>query len=318
MRHGLLAVVLLLISGLNGSSLGSQSWQPPPESRRCPSKWGSSDERGSANHMKPETVLRAIRLIRTGDVIELGHVLSANIPFFGARHFDLITKRTFMNAGSNRRGSNEEMIVSEMGQVGTQLDGFSHQTIGDGLYNCFKLEEVATRSGFTKLGIENAGSLITRGLLIDVAALKGVETLGDTYEITAEDLEQALKRQRLVIQPGDALIVHTGWGKLWGRDNARYTRTRPGIGVRAAEWLAAQNPMLVGSDNMGVEVEPNPDPQLSSPIHQIMLVVHGIYLLENLKLDELAQKGIQEFALMVLPLKIKGGTGSTVAPVAIR
>ena len=79
-----------------------------------------------------------------------------------------------MNAGSNRRGSNEEIVFSEIGQVGTQFDGFTHQTIGDSLYNCVKVADVATRSGFTKLGIEHVGSLITRGVLIDVAALKGV------------------------------------------------------------------------------------------------------------------------------------------------
>ncbi len=303
---------------ITGAIVNAQSWQPPADSQRCPSKWGAGDERGAANHMKPETVLRAMRLIRTGEVIELGQVLSGTMPFFGTRRFELHTKRTVMNPGSNRRGSNEELVLSEIGQVGTQLDGFPHQTIGDSLYNCFKLDETATRNGFVKLGIENVGALITRGVLIDVAALKGVEMLSDTYEIMPQDLQQALERQKLKLQPGDAIIVHTGWGKLWGKDNARYSRSRPGIGVLAAEWLARQDPMLVGSDNVGVEVDPNPDARLSSPVHQIMLVVNGIFLLENMKLDELAAKRVYEFALMVQPLKIKGGTGSTVAPVAIR
>jgi kynurenine formamidase len=308
----------ILLAGLATTEATAQSWQPPADPQRCPSKWGAGDERGAANHMKPENVLRAIRLIRTGEVIELGQVLSATMPFFGSRRFELHTKRTVMNPGSNRRGSNEELVLSEIGQVGTQLDGFAHQTIGDSLYNCFKLDDIATRNGFTKLGIENVGTLITRGVLIDVAALKGVESLSDTYEITPLDLQQALERQKLTLQPGDAIIVHTGWGKLWGKDNARYNRIRPGIGVAAAEWLARQDPMLVGSDNAGVEVEPNPDSRLSSPVHQIMLVINGIHLLENLKLDELAAKRVHEFAMIVQPLKIKGGTGSTVAPVAIR
>jgi len=120
------------------------------------------------------------------------------------------------------------------------------------------------------------------------------------------------------LQSGDAVIIHTGFGKLWGKDNARYARGNPGIGVAAAEWLARQNPMLVGADTAPVEVSPNPDPQLSLPTHQIMLVVNGIHLLENLKLDELAAKRAYEFALIVEPLKIQGGTGSTVAPIAIR
>ena len=314
----ILLVVLLLIASLTGPSRTTQSWQIPSDARRCPSKWGAADERGAANHMKPELVLRAIRLIRTGEVVELGQILSSSMPFFGTRRFELYTKRTFMNPGTNRRGSNEEIVNTEIGQVGTQLDGFPHQTIGDSLYNCFKLDESATRSGFLKLGIEKVGALITRGVLVDVARFKGVDALSDTYEISPQDLQQALRRQNLTIQPGDAVIIHTGWGRLWEKDNTRYSKTRPGIGVAAAEWLASQDPMLVGSDNVGVEVEPNPDPNLSSPVHQIMLVVNGIFLLENMKLDELAAKQVYEFALVVQPLKIKGGTGSTVAPIAIR
>src|SRR5438034_815996 len=136
---------------------------------------------------------------------------------------------------------------------------------------------------------------MTRGVLIDVAALKGVEMLPDMYEITVRDLQDALKRQNLTLQAGDAIIINTGWGKLWGKDNLRYTKTYPGIGVGAAEWLAKQNPMLIGSDNWSVEVNPNPDPRISSPVHQILLAVNGVHILESLKLDELAAKRVNEF-----------------------
>jgi kynurenine formamidase len=316
MRSLVIGIGLMVAFG-SMSPAHAQSWQPPAEGQRCPSKWGPGDERGSANHMKPETVLRAIRLIRSGEVVELGHELSATMPFFGTRRFDVHTKRTFMNVPSNRRGSNEEIVITEIGQVGTQLDGFVHQTHENSLYNCFKVDEIASRSGFTKLGIEKIGALITRGVLIDVAALKGVDMLPDNYEITVEDLEQALQRQNLQLQPGDAVIIHTGWGKLWGQDNARYVKSCPGVGVKAAEWLVQQDPMLVGSDNWPVEVAPNPDKEISLPGHQIFLVVNGILLLENMKLDELAAKRLHEFAFMIQPLKVKGGSGSTVAPIAV-
>jgi kynurenine formamidase len=313
-----LALGLFLAFVAMGSTVDAQSWRPPADSQRCPSKWGASDQRGSANHMKPETVLKAARLIRTGEVIEIGHVLSADMPISSTRRFDVHTKRTFMNPQSNNRGSNEELVVSEIGQVGTQFDAFPHQTIGDKVYNCVKLDEIQTRTGFTKLGVENVGALVTRGVLIDVAALKGVDMLPDTYEITVQDLQQALQRQSLTLQPGDAVIIHTGWGKLWAKDNVRYMKSCPGIGVAAAEWLAKQDPMLVGADNWPVEVAPNPDPQISLPVHQIMLAVNGIHLLENLKLDQLAAQRVYEFAFVMQPLKLKGGTGSTVAPIAIR
>ena len=312
---GSLGGLLIVVGSIPASA---QSWQPPAESQRCPSKWGADDQRGSANQMTPEAVLRASGLIRTGQVFELGRVLTPTMPVFGTRRFELQTKRTVMNPESNRRGSNEELVYGEMGQIGTQFDGFAHQTIGGRLYNCFALDEISSRTGFSKLGIESVGMLMTRGVLIDVAALKGVAVLPDTYEITVQDLQQALARQNITLAAGDAVLIHTGWGALWGKDNSRYVATCPGLGIAATEWLARQSPMLVGADNWPIEVAPNPDKQLSLPGHQIMLVVNGIHLLENLKLDDLAAARAYEFALVVQPLKMQGATGSTVAPVAIR
>lgn len=313
-------IVTTMAAGLvlGAASAHAQSWQPPAEAARCPSKWGAGDERGSGNLMKPEVVLRAARLIKTGEVIELGQVLHGAMPFFGPRVFNMQVKRSAWSTASNARAANEEIVTTELGQVGTQLDGFAHQSIGNDLYNCFRMDEVATRTGFSKLGIEKTGALITRGVLVDVAALKSVEMLGERYEITAQDLQDALKKQNLSLQAGDAVIIHTGWGLLWGKDNPRYYRTQPGIGIGAAEWLARQNPMLVGSDTCCVEANPNPDPKLISPVHQILLAANGIHMVESLKLDELASKRAWEFALIIEPLKIRGATGSTIAPVAIR
>jgi kynurenine formamidase len=308
----------MLLLFVSAAPLGAQSWTPPSEAQRCPSKWGAGDERGSGNLMKPEQVLKAAKLIHTGEIIELGEVLDPEkMPYFPGRQLSILTKRTNVLPQSNRRISNEEMVIGELGQIGTQLDGFSHQGIDNGFYNCFKQDQIASRTGFTKLGIEKVGALMTRGVLLDVAGLKGVEMLPDSYEITVADLQAALKRQNLTLQAGDAIIINTGWGKLWGKDNVRYIKTDPGIGVAAAEWLAKQNPMIIGSDNWSVEVNPNPDPKIGSPVHQILLAVNGIHMLESLKLDELAAKRINEFAFILEPLKLKGATGSTVTPVAI-
>ena len=312
----IVGVSFSFIAALLAHPAHAQSWTPPSGQERCPSKWGAGDERGAGNHMGRETVLRAAGLIRTGNAIELSHVLSGSIPL-GDRHFDLFTKPTRMNPGTNRRGSNEELIVAEMGQVGTQFDAFSHQTIGDGLYNCYRVSEVMTRSGITRVGIENVGTLMTRGVLLDVAALKGVAVLPESYEITVEDLQQTLQRQQITLEPGDAILIHTGWGSFYESDPERFATNGPGIGIAAADWLVDNDPMLLGADNVSVEVSPNPDAQLNTPVHQIMLVVHGIHLVERMKLDELASNQVYEFAFVVQPLKLEGATGSTVAPVAI-
>lgn len=309
--------VAILSLAITSTAL-AQSWRPPAPSQRCPSKWGADDERGAANHVTPGNVLRAIRLIRTGEIVELGRVLSSDMPAVAPRRFDLYTKRTNGPLGANKRMSNEEFVATELGQIGTQFDMLSHQGIDGSLYNCVPIEGTATRTGFTKLGVEKIGSIVTRGVLLDIAALKGIEMLEVDHEIGVDEIEAALAREHLSLEAGDAVLLHTGWGRLWGVDNAKYATRSPGIGVAAAEWLARKDVLLLGADTGPVEILPNPDPQIDLPVHQIALVVNGIFLLENLKLDQLAAAHAYEFALILQPLKIKGGTGSTVAPIAIR
>ena len=311
---------LMAIAGSLGlvGAVQAQTWQMPPEGERCPSKWGAGDQRGSGNMMKPETVLRAAKLIRTGEVFELGALLSPDPKeaFINAgRVFNIYTKPS--PPIPNARQVNEELVVTELGQIGTQFDAFAHQMWGDSFYNCFKLGDIGTRTGFKKLGVEHVGALMTRGVLIDVAGLKGVDMLPTSYNVTPEDLQQALAKAQQKLQPGDAVLIRTGWSKLMGKENERYGTLNAGIGVAAGQWLAAQQPMLIAADNCCVEVRPSEKPH-SLPIHAMMLIQHGIYLLENLELEALAAARAYEFAFIVEPLKIKGATGSAIAPIAVR
>ena len=318
MRNLAVLITIAATTGLGISNAQAQSWQMPPDNQRCPSKWGAGDQRGSGNMMKAETVLRAAKLIRTGEVFELGAVLSPDPKeaFINAgRVFNIYTKPS--PPIPNARQVNEELVVTELGQIGTQFDAFAHQMWGDSFYNCFKLGEIGTRSGFKKLGIEHVGGLMTRGVLIDVAGLKGVGMLPTSYLITPDDLQQALAKAGQTLQPGDAVAIRTGWAKLMGKENERYGTLNPGIGIAAAQWLVTQDPMMIAADNCCVEVRPSERPH-SLPVHAMMLIQHGIFLLENLELDALAAARAYEFAFIVQPLKIKGATGSAIAPIAIR
>src|SRR5260370_10042931 len=145
--------------------------------------------------MKAQTVLNAVKLIKTGEVIELSHPLNAQMPLAAGRVYDMQVKRTAVSDLANKRNGNEALMIAEMGQVGTQFDGFAHQTHDNSHYNCFKTDDIVTRNGFTKLAIEKAGMLMTRGVMIDVASCKGVPMMGDTYEITVEAVEAAIKKQ---------------------------------------------------------------------------------------------------------------------------
>jgi kynurenine formamidase len=141
--------------------------------------------------------------------------------------------------------------------------------------------------------------------------------LPTSYNVTPEDLQQALAKAQQKLQPGDAVLIRTGWSKLMGNENERYGTLNAGIGVAAGQWLVTQQPMLIAADNCCVEVRPSERPH-SLPIHAMMLIQHGIYLVENLELEALAAARAYEFAFIVEPLKIKGATGSAIAPIAVR
>jgi kynurenine formamidase len=249
---------------------------------------------------------------------ELGKVVDRTIPMSPGRSFVLNVQRTSGPNGRNQQGGNEETVFTELGQMGTQFDGLAHQQLGPHLYNCVEADKVVRRSGYTKLGVEKAGSFFARGVLLDIAALKGVDMLPDDYMITVADLEAAMKAANVDIRKGDAVLIRTGWGRLWTVDNVRFIKGEPGIGLDAAEFLVKRNVMIVGADNWAVEVRPYPDKTLFLPVHGYLLNANGVYLIENLDLEALARDKATEFAFIVEPLKLRGGTGSSVAPIAVR
>ncbi len=198
------AIASAALLALSITSAAAQGWQMPPESERCPSKWGTDDQRGTANMMKPRNrCCAAAKLIKTGEVFELGAVLSPDPKesFINeGRQFNIYTKVS--PPIPNARQVQEELVVTELGQIGTQIDAFAHQMWGDSFYNCFKLGDIGTRNGFKKLGVEHIGVLMTRGVLIDVAGLKGVDMLPTSYMITPDDLQQALAKQNQKLHAG--------------------------------------------------------------------------------------------------------------------
>ena len=287
------------------------------EEKWYPSQWGPDDQRGAANRLTPQKVIEAKGQIQSGKVYSLGRVYEAGMPMFGTRHFSLHLPQTFGPLGKNKVVWHDEIISGELGQVGTQFDGLGHAGIGDRFYNGFTREEIATPLGLAKLGIENVGPIVTRGVLIDMALYKGVEHLEGSYEITPSDLRGALQAQGTEIHSGDVVLIHTGWGAFWN-DHERFSATAPGIGLEAGQFLIDQQVVLVGSDNSGIEVAPNPDPELAYPVHQLLLTKHGIHLLENLMTSDLATDSVYEFAFFFSPVPFKGATGSPGNPIAIR
>jgi kynurenine formamidase len=314
LKRALLVAGPLLVVAL----IACSAIAPVEAQRWYPSRWGAQDQRGAANRLTSQKTLEARDLIKTGMVYQLGRVYEAGMPMFGTRHYSLRIPQVFKIPGKNQPVYHDDVISGELGQIGTQFDGLGHFGIGDLFYNGNNRADFAQPEGLTKLGIENVGPIVTRGVLIDVAKFKATPQLDSGYEITAADLQAALKAQNMEIRSGDVVVIHTGWGSLWMKDNAKYIAGSPGIGVAAAQFLADKEVTVVGADNWGVEVFPNPDASVGAPVHQLLIAKNGIYLHENLDTSELARDSAYEFAYIFAPLRLKGATGSPGNPIAIR
>ena len=294
-----------------------------------PSIWGEEDEAGASNLVDGDSVLAATRLIRRGEIFELGRMYEGDMPMRGERVF---TQRLSATTGPRpeRRSplvARVEYTCSELGQVGTQVDALGHVSIRTSIsppevrfYSGFFQRDVVSNSGLRHLGIENMKPLFTRGVLIDVAREKG-RMLESGEEILLEDMAQALTAQNMSlddIHAGDVVLINTGWGRLWKVDNDKYNDGAPGIGMQVARWLIERNIVMVGSDTWNTEVQPHPDPSFNYSVHNELLTKAGIYIQENLYLEELSANDVFEFAYVYNRVPLKGATGSPGSPMAIR
>jgi Putative cyclase len=293
--------------------------------------WGKDDQAGGSNWITPDKVLEAVRLVKTGKLYELGRVYEQSMPSFGQRTYSLISpgNPTYVFESANHIVANDEFLCTEIGQVGTQFDGPGHVgmrmtmaggSVEDVYYNGFTGKEMYGPYGLKQLGIEHVKPIVTRGILVDVAGYKGVENLPARYEVTVADVRGALGREGLAeadLRAGDAVLFRYGWARFWN-DPVKYETDPPGIGIDVAKWVAERKASMVGSDQSGTEVQPNPDPQKIFPVHQELVTKNGIFNLENMKLDELAADGVYEFLFVFTPVPFKGATGSPGRPIAIR
>jgi len=319
-------VTLSLFTGifLVGNSHPGDAPETPIGTKWWPSEWGAEDQRGAANRMTAKKVQEAAGLIKDGKVYQLGHLYEQGMPLFGNRHFSLTIpgSPTGGPMGENKMVYHDEMVSGELGQIGTQLDGLGHIGVrmggDDYFYNGFRRSEFGKAYGLEKLGIENVGVFFTRGVLVDMAAYKDVEQMKAGDVITADDLQGALKKEKVKLGEGDVILIRTGHGKLWMKHNDVFNRGEPGIGMDAGKWLCSQKIVLVGSDTWATEVVPPENKDRPFEVHQELLVRNGVYNLENLDLEELARDKVYEFAFIFAPLRLKGATGSPGNPIAVR
>jgi len=199
--------------------------------------------------------------------------------------------------------------------VGTHIDALCHFSCGGKLHGGEEAAGVQSYAGgLRKFSIDTVPPILRRGVLLDIAALRGGDALARDYEITPDDLESAARAQGVEIRSGDVVVLRTGWAAYF-RDPAKFIDTvhGPGPAISGAQWLSARGVYAAGSDTVAFEKVPNPN----MPVHVHLLVESGIHIIECLNLDDLAAARAYEFTFVALPLKILGATASPIRPVAL-
>jgi kynurenine formamidase len=288
-----------------------------------PSRYGADDRVGAGNELTSEATLDALRLPRSGQVVELAQLTTADVPVIQPRiHHQLIMAHENLEAvvrpaGDNHFSTFSEQVVTSY-HVGCHLDGLGHAGIDGRYYNGLHYSEIFTATGLTQLGIENVRPWVGRGIVLDIAAGSGGAPLEGGTPVTRDDLDRAARRQGLEVRAGDAVLVHTGWSELWDREPERYAATEPGLDADAADWLAGRRVSLAAVDNWGCDVYPSPVPGQFFPAHQRLLTKAGIHILENIRTSELARMAAGTPFLFILGVpRLQGATAAVVAPLAV-
>ncbi|HEV2784610.1 MAG TPA: cyclase family protein, partial [Actinophytocola sp.] len=341
-------------------------------------RYGRDDQRGAANEVTPERTRQALRLLERGRAVKtynLGELMVDNFPAFAGVPPRVLRQRLTVNGyqprgdfvpaasydprtspesgilqgttplGPNALSFHEERFPhSGTYQIATQLDNLGHIGVGETYYNGFRGPDIATPRGLAKLGNENLGPIVTRGVVYDIVGLKlaqgattdlfrspvnGEWVLRDNYRITLTDMRDALRRQgvRREPGPGDVVLFRTGWTHLLNRagfddpadpNNTRYISVEPGIFLREARYLASRRVAIVASDTWGLEVL---DPAVTGgnvfPVHQVLLTQNGIRIGEGVRSEGLVQDGVFECVYIVTPQFHAGSTAGNTPPAAL-
>lgn len=302
--------------------------------------WGKNDEIGALNTLGDEDVKKALSLVRTGQVYDMGVTYDrTSFKWPGHSPGEVMTFRS--PEGVKRQGDFEPgkgpgnssetawhscaLFISD--NVGTQIDGLGHATEGkdDHWYNGFREQEWGGNFGMRKCGAETIPPIITRGVLLDVAGHQKVDALPSHFEITPKILQETAAAQRVEIRPGDAVFIRTGVLRYWGETGADHEKLRThdsaGINLAAAKWLVGdKGAVLLGADTSGLEFGPPPAGSTSfMPVHNYLLIQQGVHIGEFHNLEELARDKAYEFAYICTTNKVKGAAaGFTLRPIAIR
>jgi kynurenine formamidase len=259
--------------------------------------------------------------IRNAKVYDLGQPYFVGMPHFPTHPpflFGLTKKHGDYVAETGMSSAADSIALGS--HVGTHIDALCHFSCDGKLHGGVDVAPVQSDGGgIRELSVDTIAPLLRRGIILDIAAHMKIDALPVDFAITPEHLESAAKEQKVSIQKGDVVLLRTGWARFWD-DAARYITggkgtqaAGPGPEIDGARWLSKHGVFAVGSDTVAFEKVPAP----TMPVHVHLLVESGIHIIEALNLEELSHDRVYEFVFVAAPLKIQGGTGSPIRPLAL-
>lgn len=263
--------------------------------------------------MNPEQISN---LVRTGKVYDLGMEYFVGMPHFPT-HPPFLFSLGRLHGDLPYEGgvATSNCVFTSGGHVGTHIDAHGHVSVDGHVYGVGDIAPHQSVEGLKKGGIDEMAPVVSRGVLLDIAGLEGVPVLEPTYRVDADSLERAAKQQGVTVSKGDTLLFRTGWIKFF-YDAGKYISQNegcPGLTEEGAAWVAERGVAIVGSDTSALEKTPT----RTLSVHGILLGRHGIHIMEMLNLEDLARDKVVEFLFVACPLKIRGGTGSPIRPIAL-
>ncbi|MFW5957803.1 MAG: cyclase family protein [Desulfosalsimonas sp.] len=259
-----------------------------------------------------ENLLEKARIFDLGQPIYPGMPHHPNQPPFG---YVLLKKHGDITAGDQEISFLNDLFMMG-GHTGTHLDAIGHVACDNKVYGDTDISGLQDyQNGLGKFGIDETAPVVRRGILLDIAALQGVDVLANDFAIGDKEMSEACSRQGVEIRKGDVVLIRTGWIRYWD-DRKKYLSVKdgvPGVVESGAKYLASKQARFVGSDTTAFDKVP----PHHLPCHVILLKENGIQIMEMLNLEELSDGRTYEFLFIALPLKIRGGAGSPIRPVAI-
>src|SRR4051812_3277855 len=299
----------------------------------APAATAIDPERGPAARQQPADLLAALALPTRGTAYSLSVPRYTGMPLFGAHPpFQVSMSRTpngLRGDGVQPWGPRNEVNLGYMAEVvsgtshsGAHVDALAHMTIGedDHWYGGGNAREHLGDRGPKRGDGAKLPHFVTRGVLLDVPAHRGIEALPAHEPVGAEELQAVAEHQGVAVRQGDVVLIRSGYLSQWPDREGLARHVTAGPDISAARWLLEQGVVAVGSDTETFEVQPAPDlgsPANPQPVHTLLLIENGIYLFESIYLEEIAREQVYEFLFIALPLKIEGATGSMLDPVAI-